>query len=59
MIEMRWKSDSSGHEASIHIGGYPECPFYYVLQYRDVVERDEDGEVIIATEWVDVPLDKS
>jgi len=57
MLEIRWKRDFDNRAESVRIGGYDDNPKYYYLQYRDVVTRDEHGEVFLATSWKDAELE--
>jgi hypothetical protein len=61
MIEMRWTrliTDSQDYVAQNHryqhaanVGG-----FACVLQFRDVIQRRENGDCEIATDWKDVEI---
>lgn len=53
MLQMRWikPSDKDEDTPRALVKGWYDHVNYYVLQFRDVVEVDEYGEVVIATEW--------
>ena len=60
MIEMQWvKVDFTGDNEPIMRKLSKAASVYgvpHVLQFRDVVQRREDGSVEIATNWQDVEI---
>ena len=61
MLQMRWVKPERMHEDTPKavVVGYPECGNdYYVLQFREVIEVNEYGEAVTATEWQTVNFDK-
>ena len=59
MIELRWKKDVIAWRTdSVQMSKDHTTPQFYYLQYRDVVERDEYGQVLTATDWTDVGVEE-
>lgn len=61
MLQMRWVKLKIGKEEDVPkalIKGWYDHNEYYVLQFREIVKVDEDGEVITATEWQTVKEEK-
>ena len=59
MIEIRILERKVPRPGGIDDGMYqpplPDFVYVDVLQYRDVIERFEDGSAKTATPWIDVP----
>ncbi|MEE9238677.1 MAG: hypothetical protein V3U58_03865 [Thermodesulfobacteriota bacterium] len=61
MLQMRWvKSRENADTPQGIIVGWPENGNnHYILQFRDVVEIDQYGDVVTATEWKTVEAEES
>ena len=53
MLEMRWVQSRDNNDTPKGVVvGWPESGNdHYILQFRDVVEVNECGDVVLATEW--------